>query len=127
MKTAKLIAGIISIVVFGIIVVQSCATGVVNVIEGNDDVSGSAGVLLALAMLIGGIVGLATRKSKGGGITAGVFYLLGAIIGFANLGTFVDLVVWSVLSLAFGALFILGSLFTKNRIDEAPVWEEPEE
>ena len=114
MKTAKLIVGIISLVLFGIIVFQSCATGVVNVIEGSDDVSGSAGMLLAFSMLTAGIVGIATRKSKGGGIVAGSFYLLGAILGFANLGTFGDLIVWSVLSLAFGALFLIGSLTMKK-------------
>jgi len=115
MKTAKLIIGIISIVLFVIIMFQSCATGVVNALDNNnEDISGSAGLLLAIAMLIGGIIGIAARKSKGGSITAGAFYILGAIIGFANLGTFGDLIVWSVLSLAFGGLFIIGSILSKN-------------
>jgi hypothetical protein len=114
MKTAKLVIGIISIVLFIIILFQSCATGVVNAIEGNDDVSGSAGLLLAFAMLIAGIIGIAARKSKGGGITAGIFYVVAALIGFANLGTFADLVVWSVVSLAFGIVFIIGSVKMKK-------------
>ena len=115
MKTAKLIIGIISIALFIIILFQSCATGVVNAIESNDDVSGSAGMLLAFAMLIAGIIGVAARNSKGGGITAGVFYVVAALIGFASLGTFGDLVVWSVLSLAFGIVFILGSINIKKK------------
>ena len=110
MKTAKLIIGIISIVLFIIIMFQSCATGVVNVLESNDDLSGSAGMLLAFAMLIAGIIGVVARKSRGGSITAGVFYVVAALIGFANLGTFGDLVIWSVVSLAFGIVFIIGSL-----------------
>ena len=115
MKTAKLIIGIISIVLFLVIIFQSCAVGVVNVIESNaDDTSGSAGVLLAFMMLIAGIVGIASRKSKGGGITAGVFYIISALIGFANLGTFGDLIAWSVLSLAFGVVFIVGSCRMKR-------------
>lgn len=118
MKTAKLIIGIVSIVLFIIIVFQSCATGVVNAIEGSDDVSGSAGMLLAFAMLIGGIVGLATRNSKGGGITAGAFFILGAIVGFANLGTFGDLVIWSVLALLFGGFFIISSATMKKPVVE---------
>jgi len=116
MKTAKLIIGIISIVLFMIIIFQSCATGVVNALENNnEDISGSAGLLLAIAMLIAGIVGIAARESKGGSITAGVFYVLGAIIGFANLGTFGDLIVWSILALLFGIVFILGTLLIKEK------------
>ena len=117
MKTAKLVIGIISIVLFMIIMFQSCATGVVNALESNnEDVSGSAGLLLAISMLIGGIIGIAARKSKGGSITAGAFYILGSIIGFANLGTFGDLIVWSVLALLFGLLFIVGTLLFKEKV-----------
>ena len=115
MKNAKLVIGIISIVSFIIIMFQSCATGVVNAVEGNTgDLSGSAGAMLAFAMLIAGIIGIAARNSKGGGITAGVFYAIAALIGFANLGTFGDLVVWSVVSLAFGIVFIFGSIKMKR-------------
>ena len=115
MKTAKLVIGIISIVLFIIIMFQSCAVGVVNTLQSNsDDVSGSAGMLLAFAMLIAGIIGITARKSKGGGITAGVFYVIAALIGLANLGTYGDLVVWSVVSLGFGIVFIFGSLKMKQ-------------
>jgi hypothetical protein len=118
-KTAKLIIGIISIVLFIIIMFQSCAVGVVNVIENNDDVSGSAGLLLAFSMLVAGIIGIAARKSKGGSITAGVFYIIASLVGFSNLGTFGDLIVWSVLSLAFGIVFIIGSVRMK-RVEKTP-------
>jgi hypothetical protein len=110
-RTAKLVCGIISIVVFMIIVFQSCAAGIVNVLESNIyDVSGTAGVLLAVLMLIGGIVGITTRNNKSGGITAGVFYFAGGIIGITSLGTFTDLIVWSIMALAFSLLFIVGSV-----------------
>jgi hypothetical protein len=115
MKTAKLVIGIISIVLFMVIMFQSCAVGVANVLQSNtDDMSGSAGVILAFAMLIAGIIGIAARKSKGGGITSGLFYIIAALIGFVNLGTFGDLVIWSVISLAFGVVFIIGSLKMKR-------------
>ena len=63
-------------------------------------------LLLAFCMLIAGIVGVATRKSKGGGIVAGVFYLLGGLLGIVNYGSFSDLAIWSVLCFIFGAVFI---------------------
>ena len=107
MKTAKTVMGIVSIVLFIIILFQSCATGVGNVIEGNEtDTSSSGGVFLAFLVLIGGIVGIATKNSRGGGIAAGVFYIIAALIGFTNQGSFGDLIVWSVLSLIFGVLFL---------------------
>jgi len=97
------------------ILFQSCAVGIVNGLESNtDDTSGGAGVLLAFAMLIAGIIGITTRNSKGGGITAGVAYVLSAIIGFAALGTYGDLVVWSVVGLAFGIVFLIGSFTMKK-------------
>ncbi len=115
MKTTKLVLGIISMVLFIFITFQSCATGLGNALEGNEtDTSGSAGLFLAIFILIAGIVGVATRKSKGGGITAGVFYIVASIIGFANLGTFGDLVIWSVMSLIFGIVYILGSVLIKK-------------
>ena len=58
--------------------------------------------------------GVATRKSKGGGIVAGVFYLLGGLLGIVNYGSFSDLAIWSVLCFIFGAVFILGSLKMKK-------------
>ncbi|MDR2599752.1 MAG: TMEM14 family protein [Oscillospiraceae bacterium] len=119
-RIAKLVCGVISLAIIPIILLQSCATGFVNIIESNlDDVSGSAGLFLALTLLVGGIVGIAARKSKGGGITSGLFYFVGAFVGFLNLGTYVDLVVWSVLAFAFSILFILGSV---DKIKSKVIW-----
>ena len=110
MKTAKLVIGIISMVLFVLVAFQSCAAGLGNALAD----SGTSGMLLAFCMLIAGIVGVATRKSKGGGIVAGVFYLLGGLLGIVNYGSFSDLAIWSVLCFIFGAVFILGSLKMKK-------------
>lgn len=114
MKTVKLILGIISMVLFGLISLQSCAAGVSNALAENGEVSGSAGLLLAFCMLIAGIIGVCTRKNKMGGIVAGVFYLLGGIIGIANYGSYSDLAIWSVICFIFGGVFLLGSLRMKK-------------
>ena len=114
MKTAKLVIGIISMVLFVLVPFQSCAAGLGNALADNGEVSGTSGMLLAFCMLIAGIVGVATRKSKGGGIVAGVFYLLGGLLGIVNYGSFSDLAIWSVLCFIFGAVFILGSLKMKK-------------
>lgn len=115
MKTAKTIIGIISIVLFVLIMFQSCATGVGNALnENTTDTSGGGGMFVAFLILIAGLVGVATRNSKGGGIAAGIFYLAAALVGFMNLGTFADLMVWSIMSVVFGVIFIVGSLAMKK-------------
>jgi RNA polymerase subunit RPABC4/transcription elongation factor Spt4 len=98
MKIWRLVSGILSMVLFLVITFQSCAVGLVNVVEDNkDDTSGAGGILVAFGLLVAGIVATALwkNKSKAGDIALIVLYGLTALIGFANLGTFGDLVVWS--------------------------------
>ena len=114
-RTAKLVIGIISIVLFFVMAFQSCAAGLADAIKDDGGMGGAAGVVTSLAMLIAGIVGIATRDSKGGGITAGIFYLFGGLIGFANAGRFADLRIWGVLMVVFGIVFLIGSVGMKRR------------
>lgn len=118
MKTAKLIIGIISIVLFGVILFQSCAAGIGNAIEDNGESSGSAGVFVALCMLIAGIVAIAARKGKAGGFVAGGFYTVAGLMGLINYGSFSDLKIWSILCLIFAAVLILGGILTKSKKQE---------
>ncbi|MEA4964794.1 MAG: hypothetical protein VB055_03070 [Oscillospiraceae bacterium] len=110
MKTAKLVIGIVSIVLSMFVLFQSCAAGVGNALAENGEASGSAGLMVAILMLIAGIVGIATRKSKGGGITTGVFYAVAGILGICNYGSYSDLMVWSILCFIFAVVFIIGSV-----------------
>lgn len=97
MKIWKLVAGILSIVFFVIVAFQSCAAGVANTLAENGEVSGSAGLLVAIFMLAGGIVSIASRKSngKGGNIALIIMFGLAALVGFANYGSYSDLAIWS--------------------------------
>ena len=115
MKTAKVIIGIISIFLFFIIAFQSCAAGLGNALEGNGESSGSSGFALAIFMLIAGIIGIATRKSVGGGIVTGCFYAIGGFIGISNYGSYSDLMIWSILSFIFAFVFVVGSIFSKKK------------
>ena len=115
MKTAKLVIGIISIVLFLFITFQSCAAGLGNAIEGNNESSGSAGFFVAICMLVAGIVGICTRKGFGGGIASGCFYAVGGLIGITNYGSYSDLMIWSILSFIFALVYIGGSILTKKK------------
>lgn len=108
MKTWKLVAGILSIILFVVIMVQSCAAGAVNALEENGGSSGSVGAICGILVLTGGIVSVATRKSegKGGNIALIIIFGLAAVIGFAGHGNYGDLVIWSIWA-AFNALLAL--------------------
>lgn len=115
MKTSRLVIGILSIVLFLIISLQSCAVGLSNTLESNGETSGSSGFVLALCLLVAGIVGVATRKSKIGSIVAGCFYAFGGIIGIINVGSYKDLQIWSILSFIFAATFIITGILQKTQ------------
>ena len=120
MKTAKLVIGIISMVLSVFIMFQSCAAGLVNSLAGSGEVSGSAGVLVAISFIIAGIVGVATRNSTraGGDLTAAGFYLVAALFGGTLAGSYGDLYLWAFLAWAFGAVYLVDAFY-----DDA-VWEE---
>ena len=97
MKIWKLVSGILSIVLFVFVSFQSCAAGLANSLSENGEVSGSAGIIVAVLMLVGGIVSIATRHSekKGGNIALIILFGLAALIGAACHGSFADLAVWA--------------------------------
>ena len=82
MKTLKLILGILSIVLAAMVLFQSCAAGVANTLSDNGESGGTGGFALALGMIAGGIIMIATRASekKGGSIAALILYALAARI-----------------------------------------------
>lgn len=121
MKTSRLVIGIISIILFVIVSFQSCAAGISNSLANNGSNSGSAGLFLSICLLIAGIVGIAARKSKDGAITSGCFYLVGGLLAFGESKTFPDLAIWSLISFSFAAVFIIGALKQKNKIDDDTV------
>lgn len=114
MKTTRLVIGIISIVLFLLVSMQSCAAGIGNALADNGEVSGSAGFFLALCMLVAGIIGICCRKLKAGTIVAGCFYAFGGLVGIANVGSYADLQIWSVLSFLFAIVFIVTAIRQKT-------------
>lgn len=96
MKNWKLVSGILSIVLFFLVTFQSCAAGAYNAITENGEVSGSAGIIVAIMLLAGGIVSIVVRKgSKGGNIALIVLFGIGALMGYTMAGSFGDLMIWA--------------------------------
>ena len=117
MKTWKLVSGILSMILFVLVAVQSCAAGVVNALEDNGGTSGSIGMLVGVLMLAGGIVSVATRKSqgKGGNIALVILFGLAALMGFVGYGNYSDLVIWAFWCLINAILAVIAII--KNKKD----------
>ena len=120
MKTWKLVAGILSIVLFVFVAFQSCAAGLANSLADNGEVSGAAGLVVAVLMLTGGIVSIATRHSskKGGNIALLILFGIAALIGFACYGSYSDLAIWSGWCLINAVLAVAALAVSKKRTDE---------
>ena len=58
--------------------------------------------------------GSTSAPARRAGAEAGVFYGIGALIGFSSAGVFADLIVWSVLSAIFAGIFIIGSILMRR-------------
>jgi len=97
MKVWKLVSGILSIVLFVLVAMQSCAAGVANTLEENGEIGGSVGIIVSVMLLVGGIVSISTRKSekKVENIALIVLYGIGSLIGFALAGSYADLKIWA--------------------------------
>lgn len=119
MKTAKLTIGILSIITFLLMSLQSCAAIVSIAFQGNSaDQSGSIGIVVAFCYLIAGIIAVAGSKSRGASVAAVIFYLLGALFGLASSGIYTDLSIWSGLAAIFGVLFIIFAIVQRRKPTE---------
>ncbi|MDU7339370.1 MAG: zinc ribbon domain-containing protein [Clostridium sp.] len=123
MKTAKLVIGIISIVLSILILFQSCAAGVAAAIIDTNDTSGGTGFFVAILFLIAGIVGVAARESKGGAIAAAILYGIAGLAGVIETGVFKDLQVWGILAFIFAIVFAI-SVSKQNYAKSVPTKTE---
>ena len=83
----RLISGILSIVLSLVILLQSCAVGMLEAM-GADGSDSASGLLVALLLIAAGIVAIVTRNgSRGGSIALVVLYAVAAVIGFSAGGS----------------------------------------
>jgi len=118
MKTTKLVTGILSMILFVLVAFQSCAAGLSNALQENGEVGGSGGILLAILMLAGGIVAVATRSKigKGGSIACLILYGLAALFGFVLAGSYGDLYIWAGWCLICAVLHLV-SIIKKPKVN----------
>ena len=97
-----------------------CAAGLSNALEANGEASGTAGIMVAVFMLAGGIVSIATRKAKGKGGNIALIILFGiaALVGFTNYGSYSDLAIWSGWCLINAVLAVIAMITGKKKIED---------
>lgn len=106
MSVAKLVTGIISIIIFVISGLQSCALTIANAVGKLNKISGVVGVFVSFLILTMGIVSIATRSKnvKGGCIAIISLSVTALFIGYMFMGDFQDLIIWLVWSAVMGIL-----------------------
>jgi hypothetical protein len=117
MKIWKLVSGILSIALSFFVLFQSCAAGTLNALEDNGEISGSAGFIVAILMIVVGIVSIVARNSNGKGIHIAIVIIYGfaGIMGITSAGSFSDLYIWSAWCLICAVLGIVAiKLGNKN-------------
>ena len=115
MKTWKLVSGILSIILFFMVSFQSCAVGIGNTLSESGEVSGSAGIIVAIMLLSGGIVSIATRNGgKGGNIALILLFGIATLFGYALAGSFSDLNIWATWCLINVVFAVITLIKNKN-------------
>lgn len=113
-SVTRLVLGIIATVLGSISFFQSCTVSSLEIAgealgEENANAGGS-GMLMALLMLAGGIVAIATRKGKAGGIVSGSLMIFAGITGIGAGEIFPDLYFYGVMAFAFGIACLVVSI-----------------
>ena len=106
MKTAKIVMGIISIVLSVQIYFTAKSLRVLEIMENTLDLGGTTGYWVAVLMFLLGIVTIVARSSRGGSAFCMFGYMLTGYLGITYNGIYEDLVFWGALCLFFAVLFL---------------------
>lgn len=117
-SVARLVLGIITMVLFCGVLVESSEVDDFYTLIGSDETAGTMGILFSLLFLAAGIVGVCTRNSrsdKGAYTAAGLYW--GATLTTIGTGdAYPDLPIYGIIALAFGVVFFVAGVKTmKNQ------------
>lgn len=110
----KKIVGILSLVLSALVIFQSVTSESINVLSNHRGVIRTDGIILVTSMLVAGILTLKSENSRCILIIAIATFISSGITGLANITTYMDLQIWSILNLIFGGVLILKMYKTNN-------------
>ena len=109
-RVFRMTLGIIMLVLSVLTLFQSCAVGVVNAGTNTDGMDGTLGILFTMALIVFGILGIVTSKTKSYKtiiIIGVIMTVIGISVALGYNGIYEDLKVWSWLLTIFGMVFII--------------------
>lgn len=112
-----------------VVSVQSIFAEIGNTLMQTGELSGSAGLLVSILLLTGGIVSIATcNGSRVGDVVLSILFFLGAMIGFFFAGSYTDLIIWALWCLVCMFASLLSVAFGQDyRPDHEPEERTPQE
>lgn len=117
MRIWKIGSGVLSIALSLFVVCQSFWGGVLNLLAGEAP-SGAAGLVVAAALLAGGIVSIASSGgSLGADIAMITLYGVGALVGFTMSGNYADLMLWALWCFLCAVLALVDFVVAYNQDD----------
>ena len=110
MKTWRLVAGILCIVLSVFVFFQSNMAGFVIAVQNSNDTGAGAGIIVAALLLAGGITSIATRNkiTTGSKIALAILFALAALIAMTNAKVYGDLMVWGIWAAINAVLALFG-------------------
>ena len=120
MKSIKLLAGILGVVIAVYILLISCYEAAWNVLTMSGHFNGFAGIVIALLLLAGSIVriGMRSAEDDSGSIISLVLFAIAAAVAFASTWIYRYMQTWAIICLVMGILSVL-MIMWKNSFGSA--------
>lgn len=119
MRVFKIMSGILSIIISLVVIYQSFFAGLLEIVTSSGQPSGVAGLIVAVMLLAGGILSIASSGgSMGADIALISLYGIGALLGFTMAGDYTDLMIWAFWCLLCAALALIDYIILYRSDDE---------
>ena len=120
MKSIKLWAGILGIVIAGYILLISGYAAAWNVLTMSGHINGFIGIVIAGLLMAGSIVRIGMRKAEddSGSIISLVLFAIAAAIAFAITPVYRYMQPWAMICLAMGVLSVLMIMWKNTRAEK---------
>lgn len=117
MKTIKLLAGILGILIAVYILLISCYEATWNVLTMSGHFNGIVGIVIAVLLMIGSIVriGMRSAEDDSGSIISLVLFSAATAIAFALTPIYRYMQTWAIVCLVMGILSVLMIMWKNSR------------
>ena len=117
MKTIKLLAGILGIIIGVYILLISCYEATWNVLTMSGHFNGIVGIIIAALLLIGSIVriGMRSAEDDSGSIISLVLFAVATAIAFALTPIYRYMQGWAIVCLVMGILSVLMIMWKNSK------------